>query len=410
MRAELIATLVAGLILCLGFSTVADDWPQWRGPRRDGISRETNWLTAWPEGSAPQVAWRAQVGQGHSSVSIADGRAVTMGWDGEQDTVYCFDAATGRPIWQQSYPCQTILQWPGPRATPLVRGNAVYTLGQHGQLRAWDVRSGKPLWQRDLPEDYNPDVDYGFAWSPLAEGDLLLLNAGSHGLAIRLRDGTFAWGNDGQKSACVSPVPYEHQGKRGVLMVSINADRSAANLVGIEPRTGRELWRFDGWQEQWGAMGVDPVVHNGKIFITSAEQYRQAARFTIDNGTLREDWSTNRIASYTSCAVLLGELLYIVDSHGILKCVDWDTGEVKWNQRGFGERGTLSAADNKLLIQTGSTGELVVAAADPERYQELRRVQVFEQEGETFTAPVLSNGCIYCRSYRGEVVCLAPTR
>ncbi len=221
------------------------------------------------------------------------------------------------------------------RATPTVQGKSVYTLGQHGQLRAWDVRTGKQFWQRDLPEDYNPDVDYGFAWSPLMEGDLLILNAGGHGLAIHPRDGSIAWGDDHNKSACVSAVPFVHKGRRGVLMVSINTDRSAANLVGVDPRSGRELWRYDGWQEKWGAMGVDPVVRDGKIFITSAEQYRQAARFTIVGKTLQQDWSTNRIASYTSCAVLLGEFLYLVDSNGILKCVDWETGDVKWNQRGF---------------------------------------------------------------------------
>ena len=189
----------------------ADDWPQWRGPDRNGISGETGWMNGWAQGSAPKVAWRAAVGKGHSAVSVRGGRAFTMGWDGEHDSVFCFDAVTGRLNWKQSYPCTTILQWPGPRATPTVDGDTVFTLGQHGQLRAWDTRTGQPRWQRDLPEDYNPDVDYGFAWSPLVEpagtgtddrdGDLLILNAGSRGLAIRARDGSIAWGADCKKGA-----------------------------------------------------------------------------------------------------------------------------------------------------------------------------------------------------------------
>lgn len=395
----------------------ADDWPQWRGPDRNGISRESGWLKGWPEATTPKVAWRASVGKGHSAVSVANGRAFTMGWDGEQDTVFCFDAANGRVIWKQLYPCKSILQWPGPRATPTVHDGFVYTLGQHGQLRCWNAETGDPCWQRDLPDDYNPDVDYGFAWSPLIEGDVLILNAGSRGLAIHTRDGSIAWGDDRQKGACVSTVPFVHNGQRGVLIVHINDARSEANLVGVDPASGRELWHWNGWKEQWGAMGVDPVIHNGRLFLTSAQEYRQAARFTITGNTLQQDWSTNRIAGYTGSAVLIGEHLYLVDSNGVLKCVDWNSGHVKWAQRGFDERGTLianiagslreqSATDGQLLIQTGASNKLVIVAADPAGYHELRQTTVFDDEPETYTAPVLANARIYCRSYAGEVVCL----
>jgi outer membrane protein assembly factor BamB len=126
-----------------GPRAIGSDWPQWRGPERNGISRETGWLKGWPESGSPKVAWRAAVGKGHSAVSVANGRAFTMGWDGSHDTVFFFDAASGKPIWKQSYPCQTILQWPGPRATPTVHDGVVYTLGQHGQLRAWNAQTGK---------------------------------------------------------------------------------------------------------------------------------------------------------------------------------------------------------------------------------------------------------------------------
>jgi outer membrane protein assembly factor BamB len=391
----------------LAFAAYGDDWPQWRGPARSGVSAESGWLERWPEERTPPVAWRAAVGKGHSAIPVVDGRAYTMGWDGTADTVYCLDAATGREHWKQSYPCRTILQWPGPRATPTVHDGAVYTLGQHGQLRSWDARTGKPRWQRDLPDAYNPDVDYGFVWSPLVEGDVLILNAGSRGLAIRTRDGSIAWGDDGQKGACVSAVPYTHEGRRGVLVVHINDARTEANLVGVDPASGRELWRFDGWKEQWGAMAVDPVVHGGHVFLTSAQEYRRAARFTIAGDTLREDWSTERLAGYTGAAVLLDEHLFMVDAKGILRCVDWTSGRETWSQRGFDQRGTLIAADGKLLIQTGASGKLIVAAADPAKYRKLREATLFDGKPETYTAPVLANGRIYCRSYEGEVVCLA---
>ena len=235
---------------------------------------------------------------------------------------------------------------------------------------------------------------------------MLILNAGSHGLAIRCRDGSIAWGADGQKGACVSAVPYRTKDGLAIVIVNINEQRSAANLIGVEPHSGRELWRWNGWHEQWGAMGVDPVLHEGKLFVTSAQEYRQAARFTIDGKTLAQDWTTNRLAGYTGSAVLLKKHLYMVDSRGLLRCVEWDTGKEAWSQRGFDERGTLIAADGMLLIQTGSSGKLIVVGADPQKYHELREMSVFASKPETFTAPSIANGRIYCRSYAGEVVCL----
>jgi outer membrane protein assembly factor BamB len=399
------AALVVLGLLSLTFTLQAADWPQWRGPERNGVSSESGWLSSWPAEDSPKVAWRAAVGKGHSAVSVAQGRAVTVGWDGTDDTVYCFDVESGRLEWKRSYACAGILQWPGPRATPTIHGNSVYTLGQHGQLRAWDLRAGEPRWQRDLPAVYNPDVDYGFAWSPLIEGEHLILNAGSRGLALRTRDGSIAWGDDGKKGACVSAVPFVLDGKRAVLVASISDERSEVRLAGVDPATGRELFRGGPWKEQWGAMGVDPVVHGRHIFVTSAQEFRQAARFTIEGATLTQDWATQRVAGYTGGAVLLSERLYLVDAKGILKCVDWKTGKEVWSQRGFDERGTLIAADGKLLIQTGASGKIIVAAAEPTGYRELRQTRVFEGDPETYTAPVLANGRLSARSYAGEVVC-----
>jgi len=408
--------IVAALLLVVLFvaefasSTRAEDWPQWRGPERTGVSRETGLLDRWPVDKMPPVAWRASVGRGHSSVSVSGGRAFTMGWDGERDTVYCFDAASGEQLWSKSYPCDTILQWPGPRATPTVVWNRVYTLGQHGQLHAWDARDGKSVWSVQLAESYNPDVDYGFAWSPLVMGDHLILSCGRGGLAIRTSDGGYAWGNDGQHGACASPVPFTFKGRQGVAVVVTDQGRNGVSLIGVDPRDGKRLWREGPWPEKWGAACVDPVIVDGKLFMTTAEQHLECARFTMNDGKLTLDWSNNELPCYTGGCVQLGDCLYGVNKHGILKCLDWETGKLLWAERGFGGHGSLIAADGALVVQSSKGGDVVVVAAQRNGYQELRHIQPFEGEADTFTAPVLANGRLYARSYAGEVVCLDLTK
>lgn len=250
----------------------AADWPQWRGPERNGISRETGWLACWPEKQPPKTAWRTKVGKDHSAVSVAAGRADTMGWDGRQDTVFCFDAATGQLERKKSYPCEGIKQWPGPATMPTVDGGSVYTLSRWGQLHAWDAQTGRPKWSVKLHRGYNPDGDYGCAWSPLAEGDLLILSAGRKGLAFFKETGKAAWGDDHQHGACTSAVTYEHQGRRGVVVMHTPPQHNCAHLVGIDPKTGEELWRYTGWREFYGAMCIDQLVQDGKVFITGAGQ------------------------------------------------------------------------------------------------------------------------------------------
>jgi outer membrane protein assembly factor BamB len=402
---------LSAIALSFFYSVVcySDDWPEWRGGQRDGVSVEKDWLANWPEKADPKVLWRASVGKGHSAVSVSQGRAYTMGWDGKRDTVFCLDANTGKILWKQSYDCASIKQWPGPRATPTVHRDRVYTLGQHGQLYCFDALSGKPIWSKTLSPQLMPDNDYGFAWSPLVESEHLIFCAGKAGLALRIADGSVAWGDDKVAGTCASAVRFDHDGTRGVAVI-VNKAREQVAIVGVEPKTGKVIWQSEDWPEKWGAACVDPLVENGKVFLTTAEQHQQCAVFRIDGARLVREWSNRKLACYTGSCVSVKGHIYGVSKVGLLTCLDWKSGKEMWSERGFDGHGALIAVDGHLLVQSSQNGNLTVVRADPEMLDIVRRFKVFTQSPSSFTAPVLANGRIYCRSYEGEIVCLAVGR
>jgi len=382
---------------------LAADWPGFRGPNHNGVSLETGGFDAWPEGGKPPVAWKASVGKGHSAVVVAGGRAFTMGWDGRQDTVWCFDAASGAVTWKVSYPCGERNAESGPRSTPAVDADTVYTLSQNGHLRATEVAGGRERWHVNLPETCAPDKDYGHCWSPLLLGDLVILGGGRAGLAFRKSTGQKAWGDPAGRGANASAVPYDDGGRRGVVVAS--TDGKTVDVVGVNPDGGAELWRFPGWPEPWGNINACPVVLQGKVFITSGQSHHGGARLSFAGGKAVKDWESRALGSNTGQCVLLDGHVYGVDcSRGTLVCVKWDDGSKVWEQKGFGNFGSLMAADGRLIVM-GSNGGLVVAQASPQGYRELRRFDGVV--GRTFTAPVLANGRLYCRDYEGQVVCLA---
>ncbi|HWF18883.1 MAG TPA: PQQ-binding-like beta-propeller repeat protein, partial [Verrucomicrobiae bacterium] len=159
-------------------SVYADDWYRWRGPNLNGISTETGWQTQWPD-EGPKRLWKASVGMGFSSMTVSHGHLYTMGNDGDAtDTVYCLDAATGKPVWKHSYPCPLDPHFyeGGTSSTPIVDGDRVYSISRKGNLFCLDAATGKVIWSKNLPEELGCEIPtWGFAGSALVEGDLLIL-------------------------------------------------------------------------------------------------------------------------------------------------------------------------------------------------------------------------------------------
>jgi outer membrane protein assembly factor BamB len=387
-----------GLSVPLGFAQT-NDWPQWRGPDHDGISSERNWFKPWPA-DGPTRLWKANVGLGFSSVSVSTGRVFTMGnTTTNVDTVFCLDAASGRVLWTNSYPCALDPRYyeGGPGATPSVDTDRVFTFSKKGHVLCIDAASGKTIWSRNIADELSLKLpEWSFAGSALVEGDVVILNAGRGGTALDKKTGRIVWNSSPEPGGYATPVPFEMNGQRALAIFSAKA------LVAVNPRTGQKLWEFP-WETGRDVNAADPIVRGDKIFISSATG---SALLQVRSNQVTAVWNKpNFMRNYFNPSVLLGDSLYGIDgtTHRptALACVDFNTGEKKWSQPNFGS-GALMAADNKLIIL--DKGELIIAAATPSKYTERSRAQVVG--GKCWTVPVLANGRIYCRNAAGDLVCV----
>ena len=376
----------------------AQDWPCWRGPERNGISRERAWT--WPWGAnGPVVLWRASVGNGFSSFAVANGRAYTLGNSNETDTVYCLGADTGAILWQHSYPCeqQPLAYEGGPSATPAVDAQHVFTFSKGGDMLCLEAGNGKVVWSRKFdPWPYQPG-DWRNTWryasSPLVVGDRLFLNLGQAGTAFNKNDGTVVWQSPAAHPGYSSPVPFQSGAGDALAIFSGRA------VFGVERAFGRELWKIP-WKTLWDLNAADPIIHEDKIFVSSGNGVG-CALFDISVAPPRELWRNKNLKSTLNSAVLWQGYLYgFNDTH--LSCLSWQTGQEQWSTRDV-RKGSLILAAGQLILLS-ETGTLVVAEASPKGYQPLAQAKILD--GRCWTTPVLAHGRLLARNASGQVVCL----
>ena len=380
------------------------DWPEWRGPNRDGISTESGWQTAWPEGG-PEVMWEASVGMGYSSVSVVGGRVYTMGYVDANDIVWCLDADTGGEIWKHTYPSKKG-RYPGPRATPTVDGDLVFTLSLEGKLFCLNAADGSVRWQVDVKEfgakQTKIRVRWGFSSSPLVLGDLVILDVGKV-LAFERDKGTLRWQCGEEEAGCSSAVVVGFGGKTYV--TSFNP----YGLILVDAANGKEFARHE-WPDPHGGLKVaTPIVADDRIFISTCKNnkgHETIGLFEVNEDGLKLLVKNSNIGTHVASCVLWGGYLYGFDGYlsakGSLKCLDFDTLEVKWAQEGL-KVGSLMVADGKLIILCGD-GNLICAEASPVGFKQLAGAKVLS--GKCWTQPVLIGGRIYCRDNDGKLVCL----
>ena len=392
-------------VLSSNLQVFAADWPNWRGPNHNGISTETGWVSIWPT-NGPKQLWKASVGTGFSSLSIGKGRLYTMGNSKEADTVFCFDAETGKEIWKYSYDCPLDPKYyeGGTSATPTLDGDSVFTLGRKGQVYCFSAGSGKVLWSTNVANTNGESAlslsipTWGFASSASIDGGLVIFNIGAAGTAFDRKTGALVWQSGKDASGYSTPVPCSFDGKRAIALLV------ATNVVALEPQTGRELWHLP-WKTGYDVNATDPIISGEKVFVSSGYDHG-AALLQIKEGKAEKIWENKKVRNHINSSILVDGHLYGFDGNAgdgaKFVCVEFQTGEIKWAQEGLGS-GSLILADNKMIILS-SRGELIVATPSAQGFKPISRAQVLE--GKCWTTPVLANGRIYCRSAKGDLVCL----
>ncbi len=387
---------VPALLLSIGVvaSANAEDWYRWRGPDLNGISQESGWQSTWPA-TGPKQLWSGSVGTGFSSFSVHEGRVFTMGNSSNTDTVFCLDAATGKLLWKHSYACPLDPKFfeGGPGATPATDSGHVYTLSRKGNLFCLNETNGAVVWSKNLAEELGATIPtWGFAGSPLVEGNKVIVNVGNGGTALDKNSGKVLWTSGKAGAGYATPISLPTPEKAVAIF-------TGTELRAVNENDGSTLWSYP-WKTQYEVNAADPVINGDKIFISSG--YNQGATVIQVAGTKPKSvWENKNMRNHFNSSVLWKGHVYGVDESE-LRCLSFDTGEVKWKYPQFG-KGSLMLADGK-IVGLGERGVLFIADAVPEGFKPTAQATVLN--GKCWSTPVLSQGHIYCRNATGKVVCL----
>jgi len=368
------------------------NWPQWRGPNRDGISKETGLLKEWPA-EGPPLLWKATgAGRGFSSFSIANGRLFTMGLRGDREFVIAFDVATGKEAWATPHGgAFRNDRGDGPRGTPTVDGDRVYALGGNGDLSAIEARTGKIAWTKNILREFGGrNITWGISESPLIVGNKVLVNPGGTDasiVALNKSDGSVIWKSQSDKAGYSSAIPLQVNG--GTQVIFFTSQRA----VGLNLNDGKLLWEYARPSNNV-ANAATPIARGNRVFISSDYGTGGGVVEIKPDGTAQELWFTKDMRNHHSSSVLVGDHLYGFSS-SILTAMKFDTGEVAWRDRSVG-KGSLVFADGRLYLFS-EKGVVGLAEATPTGYVERGRFSIQAGNLETWTHPVVAGGRLYLR-------------
>jgi outer membrane protein assembly factor BamB len=390
----------ATLILILGTltATLADDWPQWRGPDRTGLSKETGLLKHWPSGG-PQRIWSiATLGQGYGSVAIAGNRIFVQSLIGRQSTVAALNVSDGKMLWSRSLgAARGNDRGSGPRGTPTIDGDRLYVLTENGDLACLRTADGTVVWQRNILKDFG---GYNITWliseSPLVDGRNVIVTPGGRGAGIVSLDkmtGATVWTSKelNDQAGYSSVIAADVQGVRTYMTITNDAG------IGVRASDGKLMWKYPRVANGTANIAT-PIFHDNKVFYSSAYNTGGALlRLSAQAGTVRADevYFTRDMQNHHGGLVLVNGYLYGFHN-SILACIEFATGKLMWRDRSIG-KGSLTYADGHLFMLS-EDNVVGLAEATPTGYREKGRFNIADQGLPSWAHPVVSGGRLYIRN------------
>ncbi|MHC5061618.1 MAG: PQQ-binding-like beta-propeller repeat protein [Planctomycetota bacterium] len=419
------------VLLAGSFASVAsaDDWPQWRGPKSDGVWRESGIVEKF-DSSKLKPLWRAKISGGYSGPTVADNRVYVTDRVTKPESVervHCFDAKTGENIWTHTYPCEyKRVGYPaGPRASVTVSDGRAYSLGSTGFLHCLDAAKGDVIWSKDLRSEYNIRMPiWGIASAPFVDGGLVFVQIGGEdGACIVAFDkvtGTEKWRALDDPAGYSAPIIISQAGKRVLVYWT------GANIVGLDPKTGKVYWKYTFKPKRMVMSIADPVFDNGYLFFTAFFDGSLMLKVDPDELAVEKVWrrrgkneeKTDALHSTIGTPILQGKHVYGVDSYGQLRCLDRETGERIWESLDAVPKARWA---NIYLVKHkdkvwmfNERGELIISKLSPAGFKEISRAkliaptegQLDERGGVTWSHPAFANKHVYARN-DNELVCVS---
>lgn len=389
------STLAAFVLTAVILPPIAlgQDWPQWRGPNRDGVVGSFTEPKAWPD--RLKLKWKIKVGDGHSSPVVSGKRIYLHSREGENEVVRAIDLANGKQLWQDSYPVAYTVQraaaahGKGPKATPVLAKGKLYTFGISGLLSCYDIKSGKLRWRKDTSSQFNNDLpDFGVASSPVVDRGLLIINVGGDSgalMAYNTETGEEKWRLKADSDSYASPIVAVLGGIRQVITVS------QQSIIGVAADSGALLWRIP-YPASGGPVTIPtPVVYQQTVICSSVGRGTKA--FTItkrgNEWATEQAWYNPGVSMWMNTPVLSGGFLFGLSQkkRGQFFSLDARTGKEFWtSEGGAGDYAVILKSDAKLFIQT-TDGTLIIARITDRGYEPVKRYQV--ADSATWAQPAI---------------------
>lgn len=417
---------VLGALVLASSIAPAAEWPQWRGPNRDGVWPETGITTKFDKPELDHV-WRTPIGSGYSGPTVWQGLVFVTDRLVEPkqiERVHCFDAQTGKNVWTHQYDCEyrDVGYDAGPRASVTIDEGRAYSVGAMGHLFCFDARTGKVLWQKDLNAEYRIRMPkWGISSAPLIDGELVILQVGGPGaclVAFEKSSGAERWRALDDQASYSAPIIVQQAGKP--VLVAYTGD----NVAGLNPQTGEVYWKHPFPPQQMVIGVADPVVSGDKLFLTNFFDGSLMLKLDKEKTAVEKLWqragvdekNTDGLHSIISTPILDGDYIYGVDSYGELRCLDANTGERVWESLDAVPKArwaTIHMIRNAGKVwMFNERGELIISELSPKGFKELSRTKLIEptldqlrqRGGVTWSHPAFAYKHVFARNDK-ELVC-----